>query len=159
MPYTLGQAANAIKISKSTLSTAIKKGKLSATKNENGDYQIDPAELERAVSSGVLRTAKPLNTSPPETPDFKAENMALKAKLEVMQELLDQVKGERDNLREQNARITTLISAGRQEPEQKPQQRAVEALGAVLAADGGAEDQNAPKAPKKGFWGMFRRAG
>lgn len=44
---TLGQAAREAGISKPSLSAAIKKGRVSAEKNESGVYEIDPAELFR----------------------------------------------------------------------------------------------------------------
>ena len=47
MMLTLGQAAKQVGKSKPTLSEAIKKGRLSASKNEAGHFQIDPAELFR----------------------------------------------------------------------------------------------------------------
>lgn len=47
MAYTLGQAAKATGLSKPTLSDAIKKGRISASKDDFGRYQIDPAELHR----------------------------------------------------------------------------------------------------------------
>jgi len=47
MKLTLGQAAKEAGISKPSLSSAIKKGRLSAHKNESGVYEIDPAELFR----------------------------------------------------------------------------------------------------------------
>ncbi len=42
------QAAKEAGKATSTITTAIKSGKLSATKNENGSFEIDPAELLRA---------------------------------------------------------------------------------------------------------------
>jgi len=49
MYLTLSQAAKEIGKSKGTLSKAVKDGKLSvAKKDENGSFQIDPAELFRA---------------------------------------------------------------------------------------------------------------
>lgn len=45
---TLSQAAKASGKSKSTLSRAIKTGRLSATRLEDGNFSIDPAELFRA---------------------------------------------------------------------------------------------------------------
>jgi hypothetical protein len=45
--YTLGQAARATGKAKVTLARAIKSGRLSAAKSENGSYTIDPAELHR----------------------------------------------------------------------------------------------------------------
>jgi excisionase family DNA binding protein len=46
--HTLGQAAKAVGVSKTTLRRAIESGRLSATRNEDGSYEIDPAELHRA---------------------------------------------------------------------------------------------------------------
>ena len=45
--YTLGTAANACGVNKSTVLRAIKAGKVSATRNEHGEWQIDPAEMHR----------------------------------------------------------------------------------------------------------------
>jgi hypothetical protein len=45
--YTLGTAANACGVNKSTVLRAIKAGKISATRNEHGEWQIDPAEMHR----------------------------------------------------------------------------------------------------------------
>lgn len=47
MSYTLGDAARAAGKSKTTLHRAIKSGRISATKEEDGSYSIDPAELHR----------------------------------------------------------------------------------------------------------------
>lgn len=49
MPYlTLSQAAKVTSKSKSTLNRAIKSGRLSATRNADGTFSIDPSELARA---------------------------------------------------------------------------------------------------------------
>jgi len=49
MPFlTLSQAAKATSKSKSTLNRAIKSGRLSATRNVDGTFAIDPSELSRA---------------------------------------------------------------------------------------------------------------
>ena len=47
MSYTLGDAAKAVGKSKTTLHRAIKSGRISATKSEDGSYSIDPSELHR----------------------------------------------------------------------------------------------------------------
>jgi hypothetical protein len=56
MAFSLTQAAKAAKISKSTLSVAIQKGRISATHLPDGSYQIEPAELFRVFSPKVSRT-------------------------------------------------------------------------------------------------------
>lgn len=52
MKFTLQQAATATGKAKSTIQRAIKAGKLSATRNEDGSYSIDASELSRVY---VLR--------------------------------------------------------------------------------------------------------
>lgn len=44
---TLGEAEREVGVTKSTISRAIKDGRLSATRNEHGHFQIDPSELFR----------------------------------------------------------------------------------------------------------------
>lgn len=47
MGYTIGDAAKATGKTKSTISKAIKNGRISALRKETGEYDIDPAELHR----------------------------------------------------------------------------------------------------------------
>ena len=49
MKYTLGQAAKATGKAKGTISNAIKQGRLSAQKNDKGEYEIDAAELAQVL--------------------------------------------------------------------------------------------------------------
>ena len=44
---TLGEVARSTGLGKTTLASAIKAGRLSATRTDLGSYQIDPAELAR----------------------------------------------------------------------------------------------------------------
>ena len=80
MSYTLGEAAKAAGFSKPTLSRAIKKGKLSAKRLDDGSYQIDASELERWKgdnghrNGSVKRIATPslISETASETPDSSA---------------------------------------------------------------------------------------
>jgi FtsZ-binding cell division protein ZapB len=47
MGYSLAEAARASGKSKMTIQRAIKSGKISASRNEDGSYAIDPSELHR----------------------------------------------------------------------------------------------------------------
>jgi hypothetical protein len=47
MPYSLQQAATATGLNKSTVLRAIKAGKVSAVRDEQGQWQVEPAELDR----------------------------------------------------------------------------------------------------------------
>lgn len=57
MKHTLGTAAKATGVSKSTIYRAVKSGKLSASRNADDEYEIDPAELHR-VYEPVSERAK-----------------------------------------------------------------------------------------------------
>lgn len=92
--FTLGQAAKTTGLSKTALSRAIKNGRLSATRNEQGEYQIDPAELFRVYPGAVNKVDEPV------TPALTGQDDALlREQLVWMKELLSQVKEERDDLR------------------------------------------------------------
>jgi excisionase family DNA binding protein len=59
MSYTLGQAAKATGMSKSTILRAIKSSKISAAKAEaGGEWTIDPAELHRVYPPVAERVAR-----------------------------------------------------------------------------------------------------
>ena len=61
MSYTLGTAAKATGKSKTTIQRAIRAGKVSAEKDVNGAWRIEPAELHRIypeVSLGTVASPK-----------------------------------------------------------------------------------------------------
>ena len=60
MYLSLGQAAKATGMDKSTISRAMKSGKLSATRQEHGGYAIDPAELFRVFAPASQDTEQPV---------------------------------------------------------------------------------------------------
>jgi predicted site-specific integrase-resolvase len=47
MPYTLAAAAAACGVNKSTVLRVIKAGKITGTKDEHGEWHVEPAELHR----------------------------------------------------------------------------------------------------------------
>jgi hypothetical protein len=120
MPYTLGQAAKAAGRTKATLQEAIKKGQFSAKKDELGRYQIDPAELHRVYPLVRLpdgqQPHEPDTANPLPAPDPSAEIRHLNDKIEWLERLCRQIEGERDGLREQNARLVALLPAPKPQP-------------------------------------------
>ena len=76
MHLSLGQAAKETGMDKSTISRAIKSGKLSATRRENGGYEIDPAELFR-VFAPASKATEPL------VPDGGFETQVLRLQWEA----------------------------------------------------------------------------
>lgn len=97
MYYTLGTAAKAAGKSKAAVLFSIRKGRISAKKDELGRYQIDPAELERIYP---LIPSKPLKTEQEQTQEMVYENRELKARLGSLQRLCLRLEGECDGLRE-----------------------------------------------------------
>lgn len=97
MSYTLGEAAKATGKSKPTIQRAIKSGKISASKKEDGTYDIDPAELHRVYpmkqgdgnASGNMKQSVTAN-----------DNGRLQAELDAMRRELEQTALERDRERE-----------------------------------------------------------
>ena len=107
MSYTLGQAAKATGKSKSTLQVAIKKGRISATQDESGQYQIDPSELHRVYPpiSPTDRTTEPLSEQDKTHANAEkiAEITGLKARLEVMEQLVSELRGDKEKAERREA--------------------------------------------------------
>lgn len=126
-PLTLGEAARLIDKSKSTLTRAIKGGRLSAQRCEDGSYAIDPAELSRVYRVQPLATvAKPvaLDTVPPPdvTPveELTAKLAASEAALGEVREALtrerenvDDLRQRLDHEREERQRLTAILAPSR----------------------------------------------
>ena len=109
---TLGQAARLVGVGKTTLARAIKSGRLSATRRDDGGYMIDPAELTRvySVTSETPETPSQSVTAvhhatPPKTPDVTVRLAALEAEVDGLKALLTEVKQTRDDWKEQAARL------------------------------------------------------
>lgn len=112
MVYTLGEAAKATGKSKSTISKAIKNGRISALKGRNGAYSIDPSELHRVYpitiqETGTLEqgeTPKPYEVNTYNENKIRELEIILKAsqqRLEDRDEQLADLKEDRDKWRQQ----------------------------------------------------------
>lgn len=85
MSYTLGEAAKAVGFSKPTLSRAIKSGKLSARRLDDGSYSVDASELERWKDANGHRNRDATRiATPSETPETPLETNALQAEVEKL---------------------------------------------------------------------------
>lgn len=94
---TLGQAARLTGTSKTTLTRAIKGGRLSATRREDGVYAIDPAELTRVYSVKV-ETPATRNATPAR--DW-SDTVALQVEVELLRWALDMLREHTAELRHQ----------------------------------------------------------
>ena len=105
MAYTLGEAAKAVGKSKATLSKAVKQGKISASKNDDGSFSIDPSELHR-VYPALQSTA---STEQNETPNLTSVNtqeiIELRVKLEAAQQRISDLEEDREQWRQQANRL------------------------------------------------------
>jgi len=116
MIYTLGMAAKATGKSKTTIQRAIAKGTISAHKEKNGRYSIDPSELHRVfpmVSTDTVAQPSQVDTSrPPDETPLQVKVEALEAMLEREREALSEMRSDRDAWKQQ---ATALLDA----PEKK----------------------------------------
>ena len=106
MSYTLGEAAIATGKSKSTLSKAIKAGKITAFKNDNGAFEIEPSELHRLYPPAPLaieeNTSESIDSEQNATPDSTPKNTSnievLEAKLQMANERIEELKADKEKL-------------------------------------------------------------
>ena len=106
MGLSATQAAKKVGKSVPTITRAIKSGKLTAEPRDKGGWIIEASELFRvwpAVSNDSDVTLPMLQV---ETPN---ETSALQREVELLRDILDEVKTDRDSWREQANKITALI--------------------------------------------------
>ena len=100
MFYTLGSAAKATGKTKTAIADSVKKGRISATKDSFGRYQIDPAELHRVYPPTSEKDGKDdPQQGLDKTPELTAKIMILEVQVKAIGELKDQIAAERDDLR------------------------------------------------------------
>ena len=118
---TMGQAAKEAGISKATLSRAIKNGRVSASRNEKGGFDIDPAELFRVYARNAAKVARngsmkrdaTGSVTVDETPVLRAEIDGLRTQLALVKDQLDDVKGQRDGWQRQAELSQRLLADAR----------------------------------------------
>jgi len=96
MKLTLGEAAKETDVTKSAISKAIKSGRISAIKNELGEYEIEPSELFRVYQPKAVTSQPNISSAQQETLN---KDVGLQGVIDALRELLEQVKNERDDLR------------------------------------------------------------
>lgn len=122
MEYTLNGAAKATGKGKSTLHRAIKSGKLSARRTEEGSYLIDAAELARVFpveppgSSPWDNAGR--NDTPPEQPGTAVA--VLQVRVEMLEAQLARERDTVDDLRKRLDRSEERVLALTVEPKPSP---------------------------------------
>lgn len=106
MAYTLGEAAKAVGKSKATISKALKTGKITGHKNEDGSYTIDPSELHRVYPPAPSETVQSERYETPSEPGVNhSELIELRVKLQAAQERIADLQEDRDHWRQQANRL------------------------------------------------------
>lgn len=148
---TLGEASRATDKAKSTVLRAIEKGKISATKNDDGEWQIEPAELFRhfapATPETVAETDEENDAQRDETPQETV------AEVKRLRELLSTANLERDRERGQ---LEDQISDLRERLDREGEER--RQLTSRLLADQRPPVPSASPPQRGGFFGLFRKA-
>lgn len=126
--YTLGEAAKAVGKSKTTLHRAIKSGRISATKADDGAYAIEPAELHRVFPAAAKeqqqeqqdRNDKEHQGNTLETLRIKLDLLERERDRErsLMEETIADLREDRDRWRQQATALLedkrpTLVTASR----------------------------------------------
>lgn len=124
MSYSLKQAAEATGKSKPTVLRALQNGRISGKKDDNGEWQIDPAELHRVF---------PLVQSTDTRNDTKESNetAVLRRELEILREerqrdhdLIKDMRQDREDLRKDRdhwrQQATALLTDQREKAPEKP---------------------------------------
>lgn len=144
---SLTEAANAAKRTRQCLSSAIKKGRLSASKDANGEWKIDSAELLRVYPDCSNLIDKKAPTLHPVDRDGANEVEILRAKLEASEGLrraeaarAEELRAERDAWKQQAERLLLALPAG----------QALEAH--KTTATESQAPPNEEKPGKRGFW-------
>lgn len=123
MKLSASQAAKKVGKSVPTITRAIKNGKLTAKPRDGGGWIIDAAELFRvwpAISNGTDVTHSMLGS------ETHFETRSLEREVELLREMLDETKADRDSWKQQAQKITALL-----------------------------EDHEKQRAGKKSFWARF----
>ena len=112
--HTLGTAAKATGKSKSTILRAIRDGKLSASKNVHGVYQIEPAELHRVYPAQVAQRSNDTLRTPlkntDETGVLQAELDAARQLAAERQKTIDDLRTRLDQESEERRKLTAMLT-------------------------------------------------
>jgi hypothetical protein len=145
MAYSLGQAAKATGISKTSLHRAINKGRISAAKNDNGAYEIEPSELHRVYPPVAERNSS-ANTDLVRdgTQETAVETEVLRREVGLLRERLADKDSVIGDLRER-------LDQSEQERREKDRQ-----LTALLTDERPKAEAQTPNAGR-GFWARLSR--
>lgn len=148
MQFSLSQAAKETGKGKSSIHRAIKSGRLSALRHEDGTYSIDAAELFRAFPPAPpepVPEQRPEQHKEPPTTAIVAEEV-LRVRVEMLTAQLEREQETVADLRRRLDRAEERILTLSHSPTAAP-----------AAASGASVPQPGPKQSRRGLWGFLRR--
>jgi hypothetical protein len=112
---SLAQAAKAAGKSKPTIARAIHAGKLSATRNDDGSYQIDESELVRVFPvpgsmAGTMQQLVPRNGAGADPVISPGEVEGLRALLAEREATIRDLRARLDQEAEERRRLTAVLT-------------------------------------------------
>ena len=110
MAYTLGEAARATGKAKPTIARAIQAGRISASRSDTGDWQIDPAELHRVYPAAGQRNGTMLRDVPG---TFASETAREREQAEVIRDLQHRLDASEAERRQLSERLHGLLTVKR----------------------------------------------
>jgi hypothetical protein len=123
MEYTLTSAAKAVGVHKASIHRAIKSGKLSARRLEDGTYRIDPAELSRVYEVKPPATDRAMaqrdDPHPPVEPPATARDGEAATVIAMLREQLERERETVADLRNTVSRLLLALPAP-QRPQDGP---------------------------------------
>jgi hypothetical protein len=130
MSYTLKQAADATGKTKPTILRAIQSHKISAKKDEHGEWKIDPSELHRIYDPVARNGTDATDALPNESVALRHENVLLREMLAerdkrvsdkdaVIEDLRERLDREGEERRQAHAQLTALLTDQRTRAEKE----------------------------------------
>jgi hypothetical protein len=149
MQFSLSQAAKETGKGKSSIHRAIKSGKLSAQRHEDGTYSIDAAELFRAFPPAppqpVPERGMEPHQEPPATPTVTEE--VLRVRVEMLTAQLEREQDTVADLRRRLDRAEERILVLSHSPVTAP-----------VAPAAASIQPTSPKPHRRGLWSFLRRS-
>lgn len=108
--YTLGTAAKATGLAKSTIYRAIKAGRISANKTDTGDWSIDASELHRVFPAATAELGATERGATDTTAHLKAEVASLREMANMLRSQVEDLKSDRDAWRDQAQAAQRLLT-------------------------------------------------
>jgi excisionase family DNA binding protein len=124
---SLREAAEQTGVSKSTVFRAIRAGKLSAGRDEGGNFEIDPAELFRVFppksasspddqparhgSAAAGTRAEGQHATDSEAVELRVRNASLEAEIRGLRDMAEELRRARDKWEQQAERAMLLLAA------------------------------------------------